>query len=256
MDEGGSLPDVKPSLVLQIETIMAAVQKVARAEAVERRRVHVVVSLPNPDRLLHEQCACHKIAAWHAVEAEGVAVREGHAGLKENEGAQRGKEAVGVEGLVHVQRLLLEARAVEDGHGAVHVGEEEIDARLDNVALEEAGRRGERRARRRSVDAIHSILDLGRETGLALLLLELVDDLGAGPFRALLLRNRIVGTRQLRAQAVAAGVDAVAFDLAAMAGIARALDGDRHCVRGSWEGGRGGGASDVCLTHGRRANDR
>lgn len=230
MDEGGSLPDMKPSLVLQIEPIMAAVQKVARAEAVERRRVHVVISLPNPDRLLHEQCACHNVGAWHAVEAVGVAIREGHAGLKENEAAHRGKEAVGVEGLVHVQRLLLEARAVEDGHGAVQVGEEVIDARLDKVALEEAGRRGERRAGRRTVDAIHSILGLLRETGLALLLLELVDDLRAGPLRALLLRNRMVGARQLRGQAVAAGVDAVALDLAAMAGIARALDGYRHCA--------------------------
>ena len=63
-------------------------------------------------------------------------------------------------------------------------------------------------------------VDFGGETGGTLRLAQLADDLGPRALGALLLRDGIVGARQLRRGAIAAGVDAVAFNLAAMAGVA------------------------------------
>jgi len=116
------------------------------------------------------------------------------------------------------------------------VSEEELEALFHHVGGEQASGWRESRASRLRAHAVHSALDLGRKTGLALFLLQLVDNLGPGALGALLLRDRIVGTRQLRSRAIAAWIDAITFDLATMASVASPLDGGRH--------DRGSGSAD------------
>lgn len=71
-------------------------------------------------------------------------------------------------------------------------------------------------------------MQLRGQRGLALRLLEFVDDLGAGALGALFLRDRIVGAGELRCRAIAARVDAVTLDFTAVAGVARPLHSRRH----------------------------
>ena len=75
MHQCGCLAQMKPCLVVQIETIVAAEEKVARAERVEAWRIHVVEALPHPDGLLQEQGAGDDVCAWHALKTVWIAAR-------------------------------------------------------------------------------------------------------------------------------------------------------------------------------------
>jgi len=103
---------MKPRLVVQVKGVVAAKQKIARAETVESRRVHVIIALANSDRLLHQQSARHYVGPRHAVEAEGIGTGNRHARLKQDESAHRCEKAVRVQTLVHVQSLLFQTLAV------------------------------------------------------------------------------------------------------------------------------------------------
>jgi hypothetical protein len=113
---------------------------------------------------------------------------------------------------------------MQDRQRRVHVREEKLDAVLDHVVREEARSGRERRAARRTVDAVQSVRNLGGERGLSLGLAQLANHLCSRPLGPLLLRNGVVGTGQLSAGAVATRIDAVALHLAAVAGVAGALD--------------------------------
>ncbi len=118
---------------------------------------------------------------------------------------------------------------MKDGHCGVEVCEKEVGAFLDQLVRQQTRSRGKSLAGIRAADTVHSILDLGVEAA-RLSLAQFADDLGPGALGALLLRNSIVCARQLRGRAVTTRVDAIAFDLSAMAGIARPLHGRRHVV--------------------------
>ncbi len=229
--QSGRLAEMEPSLVVQIEAEVASEQEEAGDQAVQGRRLEMVVALPHPQRLLHQQVARDQVRARQAVEAERIA-RYPHPGLDHHKRAERGQEAVGVDVLVGVLGLLFDPAAVEDGQGRVHVGEEELDAILNHLVGEQAGCRRQRRAAWRTADPIQSIGNLRRERRLSLRLAEFADHLRPRAFGPFLLRDGVVGTRQLSRGAIATRIDAVAFHLATMAGVASPLDRRRHGGRG------------------------
>lgn len=107
--------------------------------------------------------------------------------------------------------------------------EEELRALLDRVAGQQARSRGEAvGCRRGRWNAVHAGLHPGGETRQSLGLAQFADDLGPRSFGTLLLGDRIVSAGQRGGGTVAARVDSIAFHLAAMAGIARPLDGLAH----------------------------
>lgn len=120
---------------------------------------------------------------------------------------------------------------MQDGQGRVHVGEEKLDAFLDHVLGEQSWRRGQCWTTWRTRYAIQSIRDLRGECGLSLRLAEFADDLCSRSLGALLLGNGVVGTRQLSRRTIPTRIDAITFDLATMACIARPLDRRRHGER-------------------------
>ena len=227
--ESSSFAEVEPGLVVQVEAEVAAEEEEAGDEAVHRGRLEVVVALAHAQGLLEQDVAGHDVGAGHAVEAHGVA-GDGHAGLEHHEGAERGEQAVGVDVLVGEHGLLLEAAAVQDGQGRIHVGEVELDALLDHLGGEQAGRGPEGGQAGRRREAIQTGGDLGGEGGLAVGFAQLADDICARALWALLLGDGMVGAGELGERAIATRVDAVALDLAAAAGVAGALDRRRHCV--------------------------
>jgi len=187
----------------------------------------MVVTLPDPQGLLHQQIPRHDVRTRQTVEAQRI-TGYSHARLDHHEGAQRCQQTVGIDILICVLSLLFQASAMEDGQCRVHVGEEKLDAVLDHVAGQEARRRRERRTAWWAVDAVQSIRDFGGERRLSLGFAEFADDFRSRSFGALLLRDGVVSTGQLGRGAVATRIDAVALDFATMAGIAGPLDRRRH----------------------------
>lgn len=228
VDHAGGVAEAQPSLVLDFEAVVAGKQKVAGGEGVEGWFLDVVVALADADGFVEQQRGGSNGGAGHALGAVGVGAGDGHAGLEQHKGAQRGEEAVGFVGGIGGHGILFEALAVQDGHGRIHVCEEEVDGGLDQVIGEEAGGWGEGCDRRGDVGAVHAVVNLGREAGLALGLTQFADDLCTRAFGAFLLRNGIVGAGELGRRAVSTGIDAIAFDLAAMASIAGSFDGGGH----------------------------
>lgn len=112
--------------------------------------------------------------------------------------------------------------------------EEKLRALLNHVAGQHARSRGEALGCRWAWNAVHAVLHLGGKARLSLGLSQLADDLCSRSLGTLLLGDGIVGAGQLGGRAVAARVDAIALDLAAMAGVARPLDGLGHGDEGSW----------------------
>lgn len=224
---GGGLAEVEPGLVVHLLAVVAGKDEEVCGEGVEGDGVEVVVALADLEGLFEEELGGDDVGAGDHVEVVGVAGGHGHAGLEHDKGAHGGHEAVGIAVLLHVEELLLDLAAVEDGGLGVHVVEEEGGAVLDEIRGDHAGGRGEG-VGLGARDAVHAVLDLGGETGEALGLAKLADDLCAGALGAFLLGDGIVCAGQLGGGAVAAGVDAITFDLATMASIACSLDGLTH----------------------------
>ena len=121
---------------------------------------------------------------------------------------------------------------MENGEGRIHIREEKLDAVFNHVIREEPGRGRESRTTWRTVDAVQSIRDFRRESTLSLCLPKFADHFCSRAFRSLLLRYRVVGARELSRGAVSTRVDAVAFHLSTMAGIAGPFDRRRHHEHG------------------------
>ena len=232
MNHGAGLTEIVPGLAMGFDPVIAGEDEVAGSNRVEGGSVEVLVAVPHAHGLLQKKCAGDEIRAGHNVEVVRVARRHSHAGLKHDEGAKRGDEAVDIAVLFHEHGLLFYRLADEDWHVGVHVGKEELKAFLDELSRNHAGRRaGSRRILRgTSREASDAVLYTGSETRLALRLPQLADDLGAGALGALLLWDGIVSAGELSGRAVPTRVDSVALDFPAMAGIAGPFYGGRHCV--------------------------
>lgn len=136
LNHGGGLTEVVPGLVVHLLSIVAGKEKVVCSEDVKGDGVEVLVALADLERLLEEQLSRDNVGAGNHVKVVGVAGRHGHARLEHDKGTHGSHEAVGVSVLLHVEHLLLNLAAVEDGSLGVHVVKVKGGTVLDEIAGE------------------------------------------------------------------------------------------------------------------------
>lgn len=178
MSQRSSLTEVKPRLVVKIERVVAAEEKVTGAETIQRGTLEVFVSLPYSYRLFHQQSRRNDIGTGDVIK-DGVETGHAHAGLEHHKGTQRGQQAVCVDILIDEHDLVFQTLSVEYRHDGIHIGKEEIDTLLGHLARHKTRSRGQGWTARRVGDSIDSILDLRGKTGLSLGFAQLTDDLGS-----------------------------------------------------------------------------
>lgn len=207
----GGLSEVEPRGVVLVEAEVAAKQEKRRHDGGRRRRFGVLVAFPHPKNFVEESDA-RRVVNRRPARAlrRRRALRNLHARLDHHERAKGSDQAIGLDGTFETRGHLLHQCAVQDGHGRIHMLEEEIDASIDHIRTEQAWRPSEAGGHGWEFQARQSMLQPQGQVRVLLSLPQLRNNLGSAPFRTFFLRDGIVGTHQGRLTAIATRMHAVA----------------------------------------------
>ena len=184
---------MKPSLIVQIQTIITSKQEETCHHAIQCRRLEMIVTLSNSQRLFHQQVPRHEIRTRQTIESKRI-TRYTHPRLDHHKRTKRCQETIRIGILIGIHRLLFESSSVENGKGGIHVRKEEFNTLLDHIVRKKTWSRCQRRTTWRTAHTVHSIRDFGGEGRLSLCFSQFTDDFGPRTLGPLLLWDGVVGT--------------------------------------------------------------
>ena len=133
---------MKPGAVVLVEAKRAAEEEERSDYCIDRRVFDIVVTLAYTNSLIHQHGThlwVRDRARWLVHEMAGL---QYDSGLNEHEGQERGDKAIRFDRLTYVADGMPQLVFIQNGHGRIHLGEEEFGTAFDELMGEESGSSG------------------------------------------------------------------------------------------------------------------